>query len=380
MSYFLPLNILAQEGKIVKGTVVEAGTGMPLPGVTVFEKGTSNGGMTNFEGEYSISTEDGAVLVFSFLGYASVEVLINNQTQLDITMEEKASALDEVVVVGYGSQKKIDLAGSISSLDPESYEAQPVLNTSSALQGRVAGLQISNTSGAPGSEPKIHIRGSNSINSSNSPLYVIDGVALTGISLNDININDVKSIGVLKDASSTAIYGSRGANGVILITTKNGKSGKVTVNYDTFLKVSYPMEKYNLRNAATYAAQANHISGSNVFDDVSSLGETTDWQDLIFQRGVSQSHNLAISGGTDKTKYYVSGNYSDETGLLKSTGRNKLTVRSNIETVINDKLTVSLNLLGGHEDTKNTGDIRQRKSCHRSTCMGAYRESVRLFG
>lgn len=339
--------------------VVTSSSGGPLPGVSIVVKGTTVGVITDFDGNYSISEDDqNGILVFSYVGFKTQEINIGNRKVINIDLQESAEGLDEVVVVGYGSQKKIDLTGSITSLDSESYEEQPVLSTSNALQGRVAGLQISNTSGAPGSESKIHIRGSNSINSSNSPLYVIDGIALTGVGLNDLNINDIKSIGVLKDASSTAIYGSRGANGVILITTKNGKSGRVTVNYNTFLKVNYPMEKYNLRNAATYAAQANYISGNNVFDDVSSyLGKTTDWQDLIFQKGVSQSHNLSISGGTDKTKYYVSGNYIDETGLLKNTGRNKLTIRSNIETVINDKFTVSLNLLGGHEDTKNTGDI-----------------------
>lgn len=342
---------------IAKGKVIDE-NGIPLPGASVVEKNTNNGVITDFDGNFEISLSNkNSILVVSFMGYKAQEISAT-QELMQIRLTPDSSALDEIIVIGYGAQKKRDLTGSISSLDAESYEDQPVLNTSSALQGRVSGLQISNTSGAPGSEPKIHIRGSNSINSSNSPLYVIDGVALTGISLNDININDVKSIEVLKDASSTAIYGSRGANGVILVTTKNGRSGSIKVNYDSFFKISKPMKKYDLRNATTYADEANHISEKNVFDNPSSyLGKTTDWQDLIFQTGFSQSHNLAISGGTEKTNYFVSGNYIDETGLLKNTGRNRFTLRSNIETDINDKITVSLNLMAGHEENKNNGDI-----------------------
>lgn len=351
--------IWAQGSEIlVKGKVTDSETGMPIPGANVIQKGTTNGVMTDFDGKFEINVPEEAVLQISFLGYAKKDVPVKGQAALAISLKPEMSALDEVVVMGYGVQKKSDLTGSITSLSPESYEEQPVTNASDALQGRVAGLQIANTSGAPGSEPKIHIRGANSINSSNRPLFVVDGVALNGIGLNDINVNDIKSIEVLKDASSTAIYGSRGANGVILITTKNGRSGEIRTNYNTFFKISYPMEKYKLRDAETYAIEANYISGNLVFDDPSSFrGKSTDWQNLIFQNGISQSHNLSISGGGDKTTFFISGNYVDETGLLKNTERKKLTVRSNIKTEINDKITVSLDLLGGHENTKNSGDI-----------------------
>lgn len=330
----------------------------PMSGVTVTVKGTTGGTSTDSEGKFSIKAPANGTLVFTFVSYAPREVLINNRSVVNISLFPVAGALDDVVIVGYGTQKKKDLTGSISSVAAGDYKDQPVLNVAAALQGRVAGLGVSSPSGAPGKEAKIHIRGANSINSSNSPLYVVDGIALSSIGLGDINVNDITSMEVLKDASATAIYGSRGANGVILINTKSGKTGNIKINYNGFVSSNHPMKTYDLRNAVVFATEANHVAGTDVFPDPSSFaGKATDWQDLIFQDGITQSHQLSVSGGTEKSRYYISGYYADQSGLLINTDQQKFALRSNIESRINRNASFSLGLLAGRTNSANTGDI-----------------------
>lgn len=342
----------------ITGRVTDQANNRPMSNVTVQVKGTGIGTSTNAEGKFSISAPANGTLTFSFISYSTKEVPVNNRSTVNVTLSGEASALGEVLIVGYGTQRKRDLTGSISSVNPTSYKDQPVLNASAALQGRVAGVGVTNTSGAPGSEAKIHIRGANSINSSNNPLYVVDGIALSSIGLQDINVNDIKSMEVLKDASATAIYGSRGANGVILITTKAGSSGNIRIDYNGFLNSNSPLNKYKLRSAVDFAKEANYIAGSNVFADPSLFaGRSTDWQDLVFQKGITQSHQLSISGGTEKSRYYISGYCVDQSGLLKNTSQNKFAIRSNLESKINNKTSISLGLVGGRTNSSNNGDI-----------------------
>ena len=346
-----------QQQKTISGIVTDK-EGSPLLGVNVVVTGTTLGVTTDFDGKYKIDVPPGSKsLTFSFIATEPQEIIIGSSVQINVTMAESAVGLSEVVVIGYGTQKKKDLTGSITSVKVDAYKSQPVLNASSALQGRVPGLAVTNTSGAPGSQVKIRIRGANSINASNDPLYVIDGIALSSIGLKDININDIESMEILKDASATSIYGSRGANGVVLITTKSGKSGEIKVDYNAFMSVNTPMYKYDLLNGEDYAELANHIAGATVFANPSEFaGKSTDWQDQIFQKGVTNSHQLAISGGTEKSRYYVSGNYIKNVGLLKNTNQDKFSLKSNLESKISKKASITLGLLAGRTNSHNTGD------------------------
>ena len=356
VSLILTYQSLAQVGQVT-GTITNQENNM-MPGVTVTLKGTNVATSTNAEGKFSINAPADGTLVFTFVSYTTQESPINKRSVINVSLSPAAGALDDVVIIGYGTQKKKDLTGSISSVTADDYKDQPVLNAAAALQGRVAGLGVSSPSGAPGKEAKIHIRGANSINSSNSPLYVVDGIALSSIGLGDINVNDIQSMEVLKDASATAIYGSRGANGVILITTKSGKTGDIKINYNGFVSSNHPMQTYDLRNAVVFATEANHIVGTDVFPDPSSLaGKATDWQDLIFHNGITQSHQLSASGGTEKSRYYVSGYYANQSGLLINTNQEKFALRSNIESIINRHASFSLGLLAGRISSNNTGDI-----------------------
>ncbi|AXP82049.1 TonB dependent receptor [Mariniflexile rhizosphaerae] len=341
---------------MVRGTITDE-KGSPLPGVTVLLKGTKVGTTTDFDGNYEISVStDGGILVFSYVGFATREIEVNGQAQLNITLKESAAELDEVVIIGYGTQKRSDLTGSVTTLSSESYEDQPIVSASDALQGRVAGVSVQNNSGAPGGAVKIRIRGANSVNANNDPLYVVDGVALASIGLQDININDIASMEVLKDASATAIYGSRGANGVVLITTKQGKIGKAKIEYNTFLSMNSPMYTYDLMDAPTYAQIANVTDGTDTFENPDAL-ETTDWQKLIFQNSVTQSHQLSFSGGGDHTKYFVSGFYVDQEGLLVNTGQKKYGLRTNFNFKLSDRLDVGLNLYLSRLNSFNNEDI-----------------------
>ncbi|MVT12577.1 SusC/RagA family TonB-linked outer membrane protein [Chitinophaga tropicalis] len=329
-----------------------------LPGVIVYIKGTSVNTQTDNNGRFTINAPAGAVLSFSLMGYGSKEVPVNNRNTINVQLESTTQGLGEVVVVGYGTQRRKDLTGAISSLNAAVYKDQPVLNASSALQGRVAGVSVANSSGAPGGAVKIRIRGANSINASNDPLYVIDGVALSSISIQDINVNDIESMEVLKDASATAIYGSRGANGVIIITTKSGKAGLMHIEYNGFLSSNSPMKKYKLLDAVSYAEQANHIAGASVFADPSSYaGKTTDWQDMVLHNGVTQNHQLSISGGTEKSRYYISGYYVNQSGLLLNTKQEKFALRANIDSKISNKISIGLGIFAGHSNSHNNGDI-----------------------
>jgi TonB-linked SusC/RagA family outer membrane protein len=332
--------------------------GEALAAVTVSNKARGKNVASNENGEFEIDAEPGDVLEFSSIGYATQQVKVSSATDV-LNISLAISVVEEqVVVVGYGTQRRSDLTGSIATLSAKAYKDQPVVNASSALQGRVAGVSVTNNSGAPGGGVKIRIRGANSVNASNDPLYVVDGIALSSNGLADINVNDIESMEVLKDASATAVYGSRGANGVILITTKSGKSGKPKIEYNGFASFNRPMKKYKLMDAVTYANIANLTAGASVFPDPNSFaGQTTDWQSKIFDNSVTQSHQLSASGGTENAKYYVSGFYVNQEGLLLNSNQKKFGFRSNIDLKLSKKLNFGINVYAGRINSHNNGDI-----------------------
>ncbi len=340
------------QGKVVKGKVTDA-AGLPLPGANVIIKGTQKGTSTDFDGNYTINAATGQVLVFTYTGSKTEEKTIGQSSVYDVKLTDSNNTLEEVVVVGYGTKKKKDLTGSIVSVGAEEIASRPVQNAVQAIQGKAAGVDISSNE-RPGTVGSIRIRGARSISASNSPLYVVDGIPLNSGGIDFINPNDIESIDVLKDASATAIYGSRGANGVIIVTTKKGKNGKYTLNYDTSIITETIHENARMMNSAEYielrrwARYYSNPAGfprgdaptiandRTIFLDTAdptawnniaqgwasgtwdgSKVATTDWAKFVTQTGVTQQHTLSVSGGTEKTKAYGSFGYMDNTGTLK---------------------------------------------------------------
>lgn len=330
----------------VNGTVIDE-LGVPVPGVNVVAKGTQVGAVTDFDGKYSITVPPGAsTLVFSAIGFTTQEEEVSGRTTIDVSLSSDIEQLEGVVVVGYGVQKKSDITGAVASIPQERLEQLPNNNFTQALQGSIPGLSISNNgSGAEGNSVSISVRGRSSINASNSPLVVLDGIVYEG-SISDINTQDIKSIEVLKDASSSAIYGSRGANGVILITTKQGVAGKITINYD----YSYGMsEATNIPDILTpnqfydfkKRRQPDAFTGTEL--DVYEEGSGVDWLSLALRKGVRTQHNLSISGGAEKFKYYVSGSYLDVEGIAVGDQFKRYSLRTNLSADITDWLSVVSN-------------------------------------
>jgi TonB-linked SusC/RagA family outer membrane protein len=334
---------------------VTSENGDPLPGVSVLEKGTTNGTVTDTEGIYSLSaTNENVTLVFSFIGYISQEVAVNGRSTVDINMKEDVVSLGEVVVVGYGSQKKTDLTGAVTSIKIADIAQFPTARVDQALQGRSSGVYVLNTDGSPGGNTMIRIRGLNSINGGNEPLVVIDG--LQGGNLNSLNPQDIASIEILKDASATAIYGSRGANGVILITTRLGKLGKPVIDAGYNIGFQRLARRLPVMDAATFARQLNkyrmtETGGGNVptpqfteqqIADWERNGGT-DWQDEVYETGIMHNYQLAISGATDKLKYMVSGNFLDHNGILLNSSYTRASLRTNLAADITDWVDFGLN-------------------------------------
>ncbi|MCK4853243.1 MAG: SusC/RagA family TonB-linked outer membrane protein, partial [Bacteroidales bacterium] len=349
LSCFLLLTGIVFGQAEITGLVTSQADGEPMIGVNVVVPGTTIGAVTNLEGEYSLTVpESTETLVFSFIGMRTVEVPIEGRTTINVTMEEDVLGLDEVVVVGYGTQRKSDLTGSIVTIGSEDYAEQPVNRLDQILQGRTAGVNVTNSSGAPGGELSMRIRGANSINGNNNPLIVVDG--FVGANFRDVNPADIESIQVLKDASSTAIYGSRGANGVILITTKGGKVGKPVISVTARYFTSQVLGKYDLMDAATFAetanARANDVGSAPPFTaqeiaDFRAKGGT-DWQDEIFRTAFGQEYQLDYTGGTERIGYYVSGNYLDQEGTLLNSYYKRFSLRTNVDAKITDWLDASL--------------------------------------
>ncbi|MBC6611134.1 TonB-dependent receptor [Hymenobacter sp. BT507] len=318
--------------------------GQPLPGATVVVKGTTIGTGTDADGRFSLvvpTANQGGTLLISSIGFTSQEFPLGSRTTFDVRMVTDTKALEEVVVVGYGTQKRSDVTGSVVSVPQDRLEKIPVSNVAQALAGSVAGVNIVTSSAVPGAQPNIQIRGVRSITASTSPYIVVDGLPFPG-NLNDINTNDIASIEVLKDASSTAIYGTRGSNGVILITTRRGKTGKPEIRYNGYAGPEFFIQNLNPLSPEAYAQKYQDFAVQRGFTPTQPLpnsaevvnlqaGRTVDWMKEIKQTGVIQDHNLSISGGTDDVKYFVSGEYFKQRGTLKGFQFQRVSLRTNID-------------------------------------------------
>ena len=338
----------------VTGTVVGSDAEGGLPGVTVMVKGTNSGTATEFDGSYTLTVPSSdAVLVFSYIGYRPQEVPVGSQSVIDVTLQQDVNALDEVVVIGYGTQVRREVTGSISSLDEESFSANANTNVDQMIQGKAAGVQVVQNSGEPGGGMSINIRGVGSINAGSSPLYVVDGLPInnspaisqTGNEtaatrsprnpISFLNPEDIASIDILKDASATAIYGSRGANGVIIITTKQGSAGDLRINYGTHVGINGVHNRLDLLNADQYREGINSLidlgAGSEAERVASGAGADTDWQDVVFrERAMLYKHNLSFSWGNENTSYLATLNNTREEGLVKNTAFNRFSGRFNL--------------------------------------------------
>ena len=362
--------------KRITGTVTDAAGGEPLIGANIVEKGVSaNGTVTDADGNFSLSVSPGATLVVSFIGYVTQEIAVGNQTQLQITLQEDLQALEEVVVVGYGVQKKRDLTGAVASIKVSEMPVQTYSTVSHALAGKAAGLQVTQTSAQVGGGATFRIRGATSTGAGNDPLVIIDGFPVSRTAnegsgnrynngsldniLESINPNDIESIEVLKDASATAIYGSRAGHGVIIVTTKRGKNQKLNVTYSGIGSVQHMKNGFRMLDAKEYMTQRNRDNyelylknnGLDVYKDYISLNpdhvapafvprysdqeiasvQGTDWLDEVTRTGLQQSHNVSMTGGDEVTQYMASLNYFDQAGVLKNNDMNRATVKFNFD-------------------------------------------------
>ncbi|GAB3497809.1 TonB-dependent receptor [Spirosoma knui] len=395
LSLLVLITPLSYAQTVITGTVTDAANGDALAGTTIQVKGTNTGATADANGRYQLTAPVGEkTLVFSFIGYQPLEVAVGNRSVIDVQLTANNNALSEVVVVGYGVQNRRDITTAIGSVKARDLANQPVASFDQALAAKIAGVQVTQTSGAPGAGLSVRVRGTGSISAGNDPLYVIDGIPLsrdtkyaTGSTntqfpdnpinvLSTINTDDIESIEVLKDASAAAIYGSRGSNGVVLLTTKRGKEGKTTINYDSFVGVQNVSKKIDMINAYEYA-QLSYEAKNNAYLDRNPTGKptdsndirnkgvgapstliqpeivpylsgqpgltNTDWQDAIFRAAPIQNHTLSISGGKDNVKFYVSGNYLDQRGVVINSGFKRYSARANVD-VKSGRLTVGANL------------------------------------
>jgi len=335
----------------VRGKVVSDDSPTGLPGVSVVVKGTTSGTVTDLDGAYELSVPDNnATLVFSFVGFNSQEIIVGTRTQIDITLESDIKALSEVVVVGYGTARRKDLTGSVQQVSAIEFNAGINPNPLQAIQGKVAGLVITQPSGDPNQAPTVRLRGYTSLAGGSDPLYVVDGVI--GVPINTISPDDIESMDVMKDASAAAIYGSRAANGVIMVTTKRGKSGRTTVTFNNYVGLETIARKLNLMNADEYRAQVLRIKKEDALKDMQRFpvdaqgnGYNTDWIDEVTQSAITNNHDFSVSGGSPNFAYRGSVNYINREGILKNTGFNRVTGRINIDQkALDNRLNVQYNL------------------------------------
>lgn len=329
---------------VCKGRILDV-NGNPLPGAAAFVSGTTNGAVSDENGVFTLNgVRPGSVIEISFMGYTTVTTVWNGN-DLTITLEEDTTYLEDAVVIGYGVVRKADLAGSVAVLDDKAFKDQPVTTVSQALQGRVAGVFVEE-SGIPGGAVKIRVRGSNSIYNSNDPLYVVDGIVRES-GLDGISPEDIQSIQVLKDASSTAIYGARGANGVVLITTKTGRKGSSNIGFEASVGLSNLTKRYDVLDVEEYK-KALVAEGKGSSPSASYTGKGVDWQDTIFRTGITQNYKLTFSGGNDKTQYYVSGNYVDDSGIIVFTNFKRYSAKSTISSDVKPWLRITADINASH--------------------------------
>lgn len=319
--------------------VVTDDRGNPVIGATVIVKGTSEGTITDLNGKFNIEASPKAVLKVTYIGFQPMEVGVNNERDIKISLMESAKALDDVVIVGYGTQKKKDLTGAISVVSSKEFEAQSTANMGDALEGKIPGVQISKPSGQPQSGYNITIRGISTITAGSNPLFIVDGVPTT--SINQIEPTDIENISILKDASAAAIYGASGANGVVLITTKRGSNQQTRVSFNSYYGISNVRKTMDVLNATQYKSLMTEM-GYNT--DWSLYNNNTDWQNEVFRTGQTQSHQLSVSGGNEKTTFYLSGSYFDQDGVIIANSMNKYSFRANIDHNLNNFLKVGASL------------------------------------
>ena len=321
LAWLLPLSGVMAQSMAVTGQVTDADDGTPLPGVTVVEKGTYTGGVTDLDGQYTImvSSPD-AVLTFTYIGYRTTDEKVGGKSTLDLTLSADVAGLEEAIVIGYGNQQRSKISGAVGTIDLKDATSVPVLRTEQALQGRAAGVQVTQNSGQPGSTQSIRIRGTGSLNNA-EPLWVVDGIRTGGIDF--LNPSDIESISLLKDAASAAIYGARGGNGVILVTTKKGAKGQpAQVTYDTYYGIQEPWKKMGLLNAEEYAILMNESRASAglvpyaQLADPSALGEGTDWQDALFERAPMVNHSFNFTKGTATSSTAIGGSHFAQDGII----------------------------------------------------------------
>ncbi|HVG13976.1 MAG TPA: TonB-dependent receptor, partial [Chitinophagaceae bacterium] len=333
----------------INGRVVDKDN-KPLGGVSVFVAGTRTGTSTKADGSFSLTVPDGSnvSLEISSVGYQTRTFAVANQTQITITLEEDVAGLNQIVVIGYGTVRKSDVTGSVGSVSRKELTAYPVTDAMMGLQGKTTGVRVIQNSGAPGAPVTVRVRGANSLLGSNEPLYVVDGFPLT-YNPNSINPNDIESIEVLKDASATAIYGSRGANGVVMITTKKGRAGKAEVTFDSYYATQKIGNTIELMNAREFAELANERAANDGFPayftpaQISSFGEGTNWQDELFRTAPMQNHSVNVAGGNNLTQYSISGNYLGQAGIIEGSDLKRQSLRASLNQKISDKFNVSFN-------------------------------------
>jgi TonB-linked SusC/RagA family outer membrane protein len=360
-----------QVRKNITGRILDE-KGDPVIGANIVEKGTTNGTVTDVEGNFTLNVEENAAIHVSYIGYLPQDITSAGKNSLHVVLIEDLTTLDEIVVVGYGTMRKRDLTGSVSSIKSEDIQRSPVTSLDQAIQGKAAGVQVSQASSAPGGRVLIRVRGGNSLSSSNEPLYVVDGFPVSaggsaggnGTAQNPLatlNTADIASIEILKDASATAIYGARGANGVVLITTKRGEIGKPQVTLDVYHGVQTLAKKLDLMNAREYATLVNEARANDgqspvfpnpnnlyYFPDVSSLGEGVDYQDEVFHDAPVQNYNIGVAGGNEGIRYSVGGGYFGQDGIIRNSDFNRASFRSNLDIKITPALTVTTNITASH--------------------------------
>ncbi|NOR75173.1 MAG: SusC/RagA family TonB-linked outer membrane protein, partial [Draconibacterium sp.] len=350
LSFGLLSVIFAQAQTVnISGKVTDS-KGETLPGVNVVVKGTTTGVVSNVDGEYTLSgVSSDATLQFSFIGFRTFEMAVNSQSTINATLEEDFIGIEEVVAIGYGTSRKEDLVSSVSQIKSDVIENQPTIRVDQALQGRAAGVEITSASGVPGGASVIRIRGTSSINGNNNPLFVVDGfIAGTDYNLNNLNVNDIESIEVLKDATALAIYGTRGAAGVILITSKNGKGlakGKTQVSVNQYFSYQQTANRIELADSKLYAEyrneEAQFVPGDSGFGSSDptidpifpnpAAAHYTDWIDMVSQNGMINNTDVSITGNSDKANYYISVNHFGQDGVVRGSGIERFTLRNNID-------------------------------------------------
>lgn len=367
----ISISAVAQE-ITVSGTVFDPEEGEPIISASVIVKGSKVGVVTDYDGHYSIKAPADGVLIFSYVGYDTKEEKINGRTTIDINMTTNSQILDEVVVVGYGVQRKSDITGSISSISGKDVNNTPTSSVLQSLQGKASGVNIIQNSGAPGGATTIKIRGTGTVNDAD-PLYVVDGFIVDDIT--HLSPNDIANIEIFKDAASSAVYGARAANGVVSITTKSGEQGKTSVTFDSYVGFSNPWKKISVMDTENYALMLDYINGQSVYSADGKMYQTktadgryeydahkaflvdticsnspANWWDAITRTGIKQQYNIAVTGGNDNTKYHVSGGYFNEKGVIRSSDYQRFNVRMNFQQKITSWLDLSANLSYSNED------------------------------